>query len=170
MNFISVSLEIRLRVSGLTLHGTSVILPTPTSRQRQPWNQWFLICWWICKKSYLASCSPIPLFSTSAPLHDCFSRCAVRERGQPHPSTEWHSMRRRKGEEKSCLVLSLMSKSMHQSLKRSEREKEREKLLGPQGPGQNTHRSSYRMLWIGAFFNLAQQYLSPEPLIGQTCN
>lgn len=117
-----------------------------------------------------ASCCPIPLFSTPASLHYCFSWCAVGERGQPHPSAEWHSMRRRKEEEKSCLVLPLMSKSMHLSLKRWEREKEREAIGTPRTRPKHSHRSSYHMLWIGAFFNLAQQYISPEPLIGQSCN
>lgn len=100
----------------------------------------FLVCWWICKMSliFLAPC-PILLFSTLAGLLYGFSWCAVRERGQPHPSAEWHSMRRRKELEKSCLVLFLMSKSMHLSFKRCKREKKTEKLLGLQGPGQNTH-------------------------------
>lgn len=109
----------------------------------QHWHLWFFffwVCWWICKMSliFLGPCS-ILLFSTLAGLLSCFSWCAVRERGQPHPSAEWHSMRGRKGVEKSCLVFSLMSKSMHLSFKRCEREKKTEKLLGLQGSGQNTH-------------------------------
>lgn len=101
---------------------------------------YIFFCWWLCKMSliFLAPC-PILLFSTLAGLLYCFSWCAVRERGQPHPSAEWHSMRRRKEVEKSCLVLFLMSKSMHLSFKGCKREKKTEKLLGLQGPGQNTH-------------------------------
>lgn len=180
MNSISKSAILSLRVSGLTLLGTNVMLPPPLQpildeacrAVEQPWNQWFLIRWWICKKSsYRLAAAQSPfLFSAPASLHYCFSWCAVGERGQPHPSAEWHSMRRRKGEEKSCLVLPLMSKSMHLSLKRWEREKEREAIGTPRTRPKHSHRGSYHMLWIGAFFNLAQQYISPEPLIGQSCN
>lgn len=179
MNSISNSAELSLRVSGLALLGTNVMLPPPlqpiaTSRQgpaEQPWNQWFFDLLMNMQEVFLsASRCPIPLFSSPASLHYCFSWCAVGERGQPHPSAEWHSMRRRKGEEKSCLVLPLMSKSMHLSLKRGEREKERRAIGTPRTRPKHSHRSSYHMLWIGAFFNFAQQYISSEPLIGQSCN
>lgn len=132
----------------------------------QPWIQWFLICWWICKKSsYQLVTARTPPFSTPASLHPCFSRCAVGERGQPRPCAEYHSMSRRKEEEKPCLVLPLMSKSMHLSLKRQEREKEREAIGTQKMRPKHSHRGSYHMVWMGAFFNLAQQYISPEFLI-----
>lgn len=180
MNPINNFAILSLRVSGLTLLRTNVMRP-PTHSRSQP----------LLDKAYRvvesmifdllmnmqgvflsASRCPIPLFSAPTSLHHCFSWCAVGERGQPHPSAEWHSMRRRKEEEKSCLVLPLMSKSMHLSLKRWEREKkkEREAIGTPRTRPKHSHRSSYHMLWIGAFFNLAQQYISPEPLIEQSCN
>lgn len=123
MNSISNSAALSLRVSGLTLLGTNVIPPPPqshlcTTAELLLWNQWFFICWWICKSSYRLAPAQSSFFTAPAYFHHCFSRCAVGERGQTHPFTEWHSMRRRKGEEKSCLVLPLMSKSMHLSLKR----------------------------------------------------
>lgn len=120
------STMLSLRVSELILRGTNVMPPLypsiPTFRHG-------LQCcgigeFWFADE-YARRLCPIPLFSASVSLHPCFSRCAVGERGQPRPSAEGHSMVRRKGEEKSCLVLSLMSKSMHLSLKRQEREKER---------------------------------------------
>lgn len=85
--------------------------------------------------SPLPSRCPIPLFWAHASLHCWFSWCAVGERGQPHPCAEWHSMRRRKEEEKSCRVLPLMSKSMHLSLKRwkrGRRKREREAIGKPE--------------------------------------
>lgn len=147
---IPIVIPLILRVSGLIVEDKCHTPPHPslTVTFAQGLQQssigiydfFFGVCWWICKMSliFLAP-RPILLFSTLAGLLYCFSWCAVRERGQPHPSAEWHSMRGRKGVEKSCLVLSLMSKSMHLSFKRCKREKKTEKLLGLQGSGQNTH-------------------------------
>lgn len=113
---------------------------------------------------------PIPLFSTAACLYFCFSRCAVGERGQPHPSAEWHSMRRRKGEGKSCLVLPLMSKSMHLSLKRWEWVKKRDAIGTPRTRPKHSSQKQLPHAMNRSLFNLAQQYIGPEPLIGQSCN
>lgn len=66
---------------------------TPNHSWPAKWNWWFLICWWICKESYRPASALSPI---SQLLHYCFSWCAVGERDQPHPSTEWHSMSRRK--------------------------------------------------------------------------
>lgn len=125
-NSVSNSAELILNVSGLAVLGTNVI-PTPTSQPaflhnstvlRSSLGIWFFICWWICKSLYsLAQSSFFYFYCSSHFAPTLFSRCAAREKGQPHPCTEWHSMRRRKGEVKSCLVLPLMSKSMHLSLK-----------------------------------------------------
>lgn len=124
MDSISNSAVQSLRVSQLTLLWINV---TPT-HPPPPWSQRFranlesMIFHLLMNMQVVLSARPLPnpppfFFSSGFP-HQCFSLCAVGDRGQPHPSTEWHSMRRRKGVEKSCLVLPLMSKSMHLSLKR----------------------------------------------------
>lgn len=119
----------------------------------------------------LASPCPIPLFLTHTLFHHCFSWCAVGERGQPHPSTEWHSMSRRKGEEKSCLVLPLMSKSMHLSLKRGKGRKREGCYWDPKDQAKTlTQKQLPHAMNRSLFFNSAQQYISPEPLIEQSCN
>lgn len=136
MNPINHSAGPSLRVSGLALLGTNVIPAPPTLQPLGDSSEATLesmIFHLLMNMQVFLSPSPRPilLFSTApVSLYPCFSRCAVRERGQPHPFAEWHSKRRRKGGEKSGLVLPLMSKSMHLSLKRRrEWERARGKLL-----------------------------------------
>lgn len=74
-------------------------------------------------------------FPSSLSLHFpllCFSECALGERGQPHPSAEWHSMKR---EGKKTLPGPSPNEQINASVSQ---ESERGALAGPEGPGQNT--------------------------------
>lgn len=106
MNSINNPAGLSLRVSGLALLGTNVIPSPPTLQPLGDSSEATLesmIFHLLMNMQVFLSPSPCPilLFSTApVSLYPCFSWCAVRERGQPHPFAEWHSKRRRKGEGK----------------------------------------------------------------------
>lgn len=98
-----------------------------------------------------ASRGPIPLFWIPLPSIAVFMMFSRGER--PATPLCWVALNEEKKRgRKSCLVLPLMSKSMHLSLKRWEREKETEAIGTPRTRPKHSHRGSYHMQWIGAFF------------------
>lgn len=90
-----------------------------------------------------------PFLSPGSPPLLFFMMCS---RGQ-RPATPLHwvalNEEKKRGRKKSCLVLPLMSKSMHLSLKGCKNEGE--SIGTPRTRPKPSHRSSYHNLWIEAF-------------------
>lgn len=136
MNSISNSAELSLRVSGLTLLGTNVMLPPPplqpiaTSRRgpaEQPRNQWFFDSLMNMQEVFLsASRCPIPLFSSSRfPPLLFFMMCSRGER--PATPLRWVALNEEKKRGRKILPGTSPNEQINASVPQERREGEREK-------------------------------------------
>lgn len=136
------------------------------------WNHFFfLICWWIFKKSSYRLC-PILLFSAPTfRLALFFTMCTEGER--PATPLCWVALNEKKKRRRKILAGTSPNEQINASVPQEKAQsgrKEWDAIGTPKTRPKHSHRSSYHMLWIGAFLNLAQQYISPEPFIETSCN
>lgn len=164
MNSISVSSAPSSRVLGFASFWANVILPAPWEAALES----MIFDLLINMQEVLFSYCPIPLFSALASLHYCFSRCAAGDRGQPHPFTEWHSMRRRKGREEILLGTS-PNEQINASVPQGMQEWGRI-YWDPEDQAKAFTQKQLPQSMNRSLFTLAQQYISLKPVIGQNCN